>query len=324
MNQTQFEHHYAPTWDDFEKILTKLEERIPSITPDAVGFPASYRRLCNHYALAVSRHYSPALVDRLHGLVLRGHRQLYKRKDSITRHTLGFIAVDFPQEIRAHGRLFWLAFALFFAPAILVGITTFGQPLMLHAIAGEQMAAQFEQMYEPGGDAVGPRALRSGDSEFAMFGFYIYNNISIGFRTFAGGIVFGLGTAFLLIYNGIFIGAVAGHLSHPPFNAQFWPFVSGHSSFELLAIVISGASGLRLGLALIRRRGYRRLDALRQAAPGAARLVLGAALMLLVAAFIEAFFSGSSLPPSVKYWLGVGGWPALALYFTLSGRRRRP
>ena len=63
--------------------------------------------------------------------------------------------------------------------------------------------------------------------------------------------LFGVGTIFYLLFNGVFLGAVAGHLTGLGYIETFWGFVSGHSSFELTAIMLSGAAGLRIGMALI-------------------------------------------------------------------------
>src|SRR5690606_26373250 len=92
---------------------------------------------------------------------------------------------------------------------------------------------------------------RNASSDWAMFGFYIDNNIGIGFRCFAGGLFLGLGSIFFIVYNGALIGAVGGFLTERGLAATFYSFVATHSSFELIAIVLSGAAGLRLGQALV-------------------------------------------------------------------------
>jgi uncharacterized membrane protein SpoIIM required for sporulation len=157
-----------------------------------------------------------------------------------------------------------------------------------------------------------------------MFGFYIMNNVGIGFRTFASGLALGIGSVFILFFNGIFIGAAAGHLTRLDFDSTFWPFVSGHSSYELTAIAISGAAGLLLGKALIAPGRRTRLAALRANARDAVTLVGGAALMLLLAASVEAFWSGGGAPNGVKYGVGAVGWVLVALYLGLAGRRAGP
>ena len=84
-----------------------------------------------------------------------------------------------------------------------------------------------------------------------MLAFYIYNNVRIDFQCFAGGLLFGVGSIFFLVYNGLHIGAVAGHLTRVGYGETFWGFVAGHSSFELLGAVLAGAAGLRIGYALV-------------------------------------------------------------------------
>jgi uncharacterized membrane protein SpoIIM required for sporulation len=155
-----------------------------------------------------------------------------------------------------------------------------------------------------------------------MFGFYIYNNISVGFRTFAGGIAAGIGTLLLLLFNGVVIGGVAGHLTRLGYHDTFWPFVAGHGSFELTAIVICGAAGLVIGHAVIAPGQLPRVQALKQSALRAVALVMGAAFMLLLAAFIEAFWSSSPAAREVKYTMAGVLWLVVILYLTFAGRGR--
>jgi uncharacterized membrane protein SpoIIM required for sporulation len=148
-----------------------------------------------------------------------------------------------------------------------------------------------------------------------MFGHYIMNNISIGLRTFAGGLLAGVGTILVLLANGLNIGAVAGHLQAIGHGDPFWRFVAGHAPLELTAIVIAGGAGLRLGVDLVAPGRRRRRDALVHAGRIGARLCLGVAVMLLLAAFVEAFWSSTqSIPAGIKYgvsallWTLVLGW----------------
>jgi uncharacterized membrane protein SpoIIM required for sporulation len=154
-----------------------------------------------------------------------------------------------------------------------------------------------------------------------MFGYYIWNNIGIGFRTFAGGMAIGIGSVLALLFNGIVIGAVAGHLTEVGYTGTFWPFVAGHSALELTAICISGAAGLVLGHALLAPGRRTRAEALKLAALEAVTLVMGAALMLLGAALVEAFWSSNgAVGAPVKYAVSAVLWLAVILYLTLAGR----
>ncbi len=176
-------------------------------------------------------------------------------------------------------------------------------------------------MYSPTAEHLGRK--RDADSNVLMFGFYIRNNTSIGFQTFATGLLFGLGSIFFLVFNGVYIGGVTGHLTAIGYSTPFFSFVSGHSGFELTAIVLSGAAGLKMGLALIAPGRYRRGHALRKAVKDIMPLVYGFATLFLLAAFVEAFWSSNSaLPPIVKYTVGLSLIALLGVYFVFAGRNR--
>jgi uncharacterized membrane protein SpoIIM required for sporulation len=284
--------------------------------------PARYRRVCNHYALARSRRYSPALVTRLKQLVWQGHRALYRQGGASGWRLLSFITVGFPRALREHAAYFWTSAALFLVPALLVGAFCFHDPDLIYSVISEDQVAEMESMYDPANRKVGRSPERSSETDFVMFGFYIYNNISVGFRTFAGGIAAGIGTLLLLLFNGVVIGGVAGHLTRLGYHDTFWPFVAGHGSFELTAIVICGAAGLVIGHAVIAPGQLPRVQALKQSALRAVALVMGAAFMLLLAAFIEAFWSSSPAAREVKYTMAGVLWLVVILYLTFAGRGR--
>src|SRR5258708_29542768 len=115
-----------------------------------------------------------------------------------------------------------------------------------------------------------------------MFGFYIRNNVSVALQCFAGGLVAGLGSLFFLAYNGAFSGALAGYLTERGLSPTFYSFIATHSAFELTAIVLSGAAGLRIGHALLAPgRGTRRQSPL-QPTQDAGVLLSGVPPMLFV------------------------------------------
>lgn len=326
MNQSQFEHAYQDQWNRFNNMLEALESKSGSTSESKLSpeeFPSQYRQICNHYGLSQARHYSPALVDKLHGLVLRGHNLLYKCKSNLFWTAINFIVGNFPRCLRQNHIAFWIAFLLFYGPAVAVGIATYHNSTLIYSIMDEHQVSNMESMYSPEKrEKIRPEG-RDAESDIFMFGYYIRNNISIGFRTFATGIIFGIGSVFLLVFNGIAIGGVAGHLSHPPYVETFWQFVSGHGAFELTAIVICGAAGLMIGHSLVCPGQYKRFDSLKLKAPIALQLVMGAALMLVCAAFIEAFWSSSRLPSSIKFSFAAFNWLFVILYLLLAGRKKR-
>jgi uncharacterized membrane protein SpoIIM required for sporulation len=97
-----------------------------------------------------------------------------------------------------------------------------------------------------------------------------------------------------------------------------------HSAFELTAIVLSGAAGLRLGHALLAPGRYTRLQSLVHAAQESAVIIYGVVAFLLIAAGIEAFWSSARwIPLPMKYSVAALVWIAVLSYLTMQGRRAR-
>jgi uncharacterized membrane protein SpoIIM required for sporulation len=316
MRQAPFEVLHTREWQEFELFLDDKKQK----PFDPAEMPERYRRICHALALAQDRRYSPELVDRLNRLALRGHHVLYQNRRRQSGRVLEFVLAGFPQLVRAEWRLVAAAGLLFFGPLGLLIAVLQVYPEFVHYLLAPEQIAQYHQMYDPANKRLG---MREADTNVAMFGFYIWNNVRIGFQTFAGGLAFGVGSIWFLGANGVIIGAVAGYLTQVGYSETFWSFVAGHSSPELLAIVLSGAAGLRLGMALIAPGGLSRKSALMAAAKPAVRLMYGAALMFMLAAFVEAFWSPiTGLPFDVKIGVGLAGWALALAYFLLAGRSR--
>src|SRR5512134_3217011 len=326
MRQAVFETRHAPDWRRFEAWLDRHEKLARREQPPAADalpdaeVPRAYRHVCQHLALARDREYSPDLVDRLNRLALRGHHLLYGARGSRGARAIEFVVAGFPRLVRAERALVVAAACLFFGPLFLLLAALQSYPDFVYYLMPPEALAKFQEMYNPGNKRLG---MRDADDNVAMFGFYIWNNVKIGFQTFAGGIAFGLGSIFYLLSNGVLIGAIAGYLTQIGYGTTFWAFVSGHSAMELVAIVLSGAAGLRLGGALVAPGQRSRKAALVAAAKPAVRLMYGAAGMFLVAAFIEAFWSPlTAFPPLTKYLVGAVLWGIVIGYFLFAGRDR--
>ena len=315
MRQVSFEAEHGADWQAFEKFLDGSE---PAPFPPE-EMPARYRRLCQTLALATDRHYSPELIDRLNRLALRGHHALYRNRRRETHQVWAFLLGGFAQLVRSEWRLVTAAAILFFGPFIGLIAVLQQFPEFVHYLLAPEQIARFHEMYDPGNRRLG---MRGADTNVMMFGFYIWNNVRIGFQTFAGGLLFGVGSFWFLAANAVILGAVAGYLTQAGLSETFWSFVAGHSSFELIAIVLSGTAGLRLGLALIAPGNQSRKSALVAAAKPAVRIMYGAAALFLVAAFVEAFWSPlTEIPLRVKIAAGIGGWVLVLGYFIFAGRR---
>ncbi len=330
MKQRQFEAQQRAVWLAFEQMLGSVPAagvvRAAPAGPGKVpgqAFVRHYRLVCRDLALAESRGYSPRLVEHLNDLAMCGHNTIYTRRSGFLAALRTFVLRDFARLIRAEWRLVAIAAALFLLPGAIIVLASAAEPSAAYFVLTPAEAREYEAMYRPGQAIVG--AARDAGDDFTMFGFYIANNIGIGFQCFATGIAFGVGPVFYLVFNSLMIGAVAGHLGTNGYGETFFPFVIGHGAFELTAIVFAGAAGLKLGMALLRPGRRSRRDALALHGHVAVRIMFGVFLMLLVAAFLEAFWSARTLVPA---WtrLGVGSvlWLLVIAYFVAVGRQGTP
>ncbi|MBT8077325.1 MAG: stage II sporulation protein M [Gammaproteobacteria bacterium] len=322
MKQDAFEAKYADDWTrlaEWTDALSRPRKARVDIETIAGEFPALYRRVCHHLALARARRYSGDLQSHLNRLALAGHQHLYRTRLPVFSAILRFFARDFPRAVRRHWRYMAVAAGLLFGPLLTLIVAIHMQPALVYSVLDARSVASMEAMYDPANQVLGRE--RESDTDLAMFGYYIFNNVGIGFRTFAGGLLFGIGSIFFLSFNGAVIGAVAGHLTQVGYGETFWQFVAAHSSFELIAIAIFGAAGLMLGMGALSPGRRKRWHAIQGQARAALPLVYGGTAFLVVAAFVEAFWSSSTWPPvTTKYAVGLLLWLLVLIYLLAFGR----
>lgn len=317
MTQDEFIAARHREWSELDRLLETLASR-KAAQRDAqqiARLAALYRSLSGDIARAEGASFSHDLRAFLERLAARAHSALYAAPPWRLRAIWDFLAGAFPRTLRRRWQFFLLAALLFVLPMAIGLLGALTSPTFAERVAGQSALAQAADNF---GDHYGSGR---GEGEGAMMtGFYIYNNVGIAFRCFACGIFFGLGSAFFLVYNGLIIGTVLGYVVSLGYGENILSFVASHSPFELTAIVIAGAAGLQMGWSLVCSKGETRLGSLKRQAPEVMHLVMGAAVMLLIAALIEGLWSGSALPAAFK--LGVGSVLSVlvALYLVLAGR----
>jgi len=324
MNQDKFESIHQDDWKKFEVWVESMQSSKSKKTrsvPVIGEIPQLFRKICHHLAMAKLRMYSPYLISNLNRLVLNGHSIIYKARAGIISRIARFLFLDFPQAIRREKLYVLLSGVLFYGTFFAVILIIQFWPDFSVIVLGPEQISAVEKMYDPGSVRYGMPS--SSSRHFQAFGHYIFNNISISFRIFAGGLLLGAGTLFYLLFNGLFIGAIVGHLTKIGFTATIFPFIIGHGSFELTAFVLAGAAGFKLGYSFINPGRIARIDSIKKAGTQCATILWGVFLMLVIAAFIEAYWSPLAyIDSSVKYIVGTILWIAVISYFMFAGKNR--
>jgi uncharacterized membrane protein SpoIIM required for sporulation len=325
MTPLRFEEMYEGEWAELETLLDRVLGRKTGTSTYAAPVcgarvAALYRRACEHLALARARSYPAHTIDRLERITADAHQLIYHRREFGLTRVRDLLAVEFPSSVRKHISYVAVAAATFILPTVVIALLVYWRPELILSVVSSDTASSFEDMYSPTADAIG--RTRTATTDWMMFGHYIRNNVGVAFQCFAGGLFAGLGTLFFLAYNGAFAGALAGFLTARGLSPTFYSFVATHSAFELTAIVLSGAAGLRMGGALLAPGRLTRRQSLVAATQDSVVLLYGVTAMLFVAAAVEAFWSSANwLSPAVKYGVAAVCWIAVLSYFAFQGRR---
>jgi uncharacterized membrane protein SpoIIM required for sporulation len=305
-------------WEELQRLCGMLEsgkrKRLP---PDVLArFASLYRAACADLALADAYQLPPGMVHYLHQLVARAHNQLYRSRQFTTRVWFHEMFYRVPRRL-FRDKFLWLSFALFFGFGVSSYFLARFVPEFARVAIPQEEREGMEQMYSQ----ATTRGGFGGDS--AMAGYYVQHNAGIGIQCFAGGIILcGFGGMFAVIFNACMLGAVFGYMDTTSAAGNFNNFVTAHAPFELTAIVLSGAAGMRLGFSYVFTKGLSRADSLRRAGRESLPIMMAAIILFVLAASIEGYVSASPLPYWIKATVAVVSGFTLLFYFVLLGMPR--
>lgn len=320
MNRERFIKSRRDDWQQFERLLTKMHgARMAKWTgPDVTKLATYYRSVCYDLSLVQSREWGVRLEQYLNDLVARGHNCLYRSPPRSLDTALQFLSAGFPQLLRQRRAFFFVALALFAVPFLSAMFITVMDPGLAEQIVDQLEMSHTKQTFSQ--QMYTEIDVKFAEERTLMASFYVWHNVGVALRSFALGIFFGLGTIVTLLFNGLSLGAKSGYLINCGYGNNFFSFVISHGSFEVTAIVVAGAGGLLLGWGMIHPGNLTRLESLRVHGIDAIKLAAGSAFMLVVAAFIEAYFSPLAIPHIVKYVIGTMLWILVFVYLAYSGR----
>lgn len=317
MTRDEFLNKKQPIWSELERSLKRAPRfRANRMSPtqlDRMGY--LYRRATSDLAVARRDLPDDRCVPYLNALVTRAHACIYQSaplKRNIIRH---FFLCGFPTLFRTNLPFVASAFLMF-----VVGFIAAYWIAMEDQGLAEKLAPQHivETIHDKEMWTDIPALRRTFFASFVMT-----NNIRVAFLAFALGITFMVGTMYILAFNGVHIGVIAGLCHVHGLALPLWSFVSPHGYIELTTIFIAGGSGLKMGYALIAPGVWTRKQALIDAAKVAVQLIGGCIVLLVIAGVIEGFVSPSSLPPIVKIGFGFTTGVLLFCYLLLMGRPKQ-
>lgn len=306
-------------WERLENLLQRIErEQISALSQaELVEFGQLYRHATSDLAIAQRDFPQQDVALYLNQLVGRAHPIVYRGEPLIWRRLVNFYRRGLPQLYRKVFPFIAVAALLLFVPWLVTGAAVYLNPDAANFILSPFLIAEIKDGTQWWKDL--------NDANQIGASLIMKNNLSVAFLAYAGGMLFGLLTVYVLAMNGITFGAVFGLLHYYNYHLPLYEFVAGHAFLELSEIVMAGGCGLMLGYALLRPGLLSRRDALSDAAQKSIRLLLGTAPLLIIAGAIEGMLSPSdAIPAWVKVSVGVLTGVLLYAYLFLVGRKTSP
>jgi uncharacterized membrane protein SpoIIM required for sporulation len=322
----RFVDERTPVWSRLEQLLRRVEqEGLSSLhLAGARELSKLYRAVSSDLIRARTEQVNASVVDYLNDIVARAYAIIHTAPASTERRILEFFAYGFPRLFRREWRAIALAAAILFTGAAVGALFVALDPHSHGALIPEM-----HQVHTPG-ERVGREETTGGnaapDHAAAFSGWLFTHNIEVTFVVFALGITFGVGTAALLFYNGVPLGALAMQYHLAGLGTFFWAWILPHGIPELTEVAVAGGAGLIVARGLLLPGRRRRRDALTAEAATAAALVLGGMPILVLAGLIEGTISQMHepvLPYEVKLAFALIVGAGVYWYLLTSGRERR-
>ncbi len=308
MISTRWLEKRKPYWSRLEALLDRIRASgFNSLTRGELQeLGLLYRQIASDLAALREDRASGHFAGHLNELLARAHNSIYSADRPTTSAAFLFFRQTYPRVFRQHLLYCLVAFAIFAGSAAVGVVLTRQDDDFKVKILGPQMVETIDrrEMWTHSIVAIKPIASSA----------IMTNNLGVAFTTFAAGITGGLGTIYMLVFNGILIGTIGTACWSAGMSQQLWSFVAPHGVLELPAIFIAGGAGLRLGSGLLFPGLLPRRESLARAGTEAVMLLLGCIPILVIAGVIEAFVSPTNLAVSSKFGMAAGLFTLLLLY----------
>ncbi|MFK0730034.1 MAG: stage II sporulation protein M [Gloeotrichia echinulata GP01] len=311
MNIQRWIGRREPNWQRLDALLRQIEQKgLKSLKSAQIRELASlYRSVAADLARARTQQVGNTLIQSLQSLTTRGYTQIYQGS---RRHeweaVVEFYRWGLPNIVQQTFPYIATATALFLLGGIVAWWYAWQDPTFMSLIVPQQLISLVRDEHKLWmGSIVGIEPVASSS--------IMINNLSVSFAAVAGGMTAGAYTAYLMVFNGLLIGAIGTLVGQNQLAYPFWAFVFPHGSLELPAIFFAGGAGFLLAKAILFPGQYRRGDALKFYGSQAVKLIFGIVPMLMIAGTIEGFFSPNpSVPSPIKYLTGMGLFVLLVMY----------
>lgn len=266
-------------WKKFEGALAKPSKLVPDELAELysqITDDLSYAR--TFYARSQTEKY-------LNTLALQSHSLLYKNKKEDWKRIYRFWTHELPLTIyQSHKYIFYSL--LVFLIAVLIGVVSASNDnSFVRIILGDRYVNMTIANIEKGD----PMAVYKSTDEASMFFGISLNNVNVSLMAFAMGALTSVGTAYVLVMNGIMLGSFQYFFYEYDVLYESVLSIWIHGTLEIWAIIMAGAAGFSVGHSFMFPQTYSRVYSLMLGVKRGLKLVIGMVPVFIVAALLESF-----------------------------------
>lgn len=316
MDLSRFIKENKPLWTELEQLLEQLNKRRNELQASHLDrFTELYKAVSSHLAAMQTHRPADETAIYLNHLVARAHNVMYKENNKSSTQLSDFFLHQVPSLIRARHLFIGFALLLFVLGGLLGFFSVWKDPFNIHYMMPGSMAEGIDpgKTAEPRGDLHSP----------LISTLIMTNNIRVAILAFLSGITLGFGTVYLMISNGLIVGALAAVFMHSGKSYVFWAYILPHGILELMAIFIAGGAGLYMGYRFLVPGPFPRKHLFLESAKESAQLLIGTVPLFIVAGIIEGYLTPSTLSLEAKYLFAAATLLLLALYYVYGIRKRK-
>ncbi|HAI75174.1 MAG TPA: hypothetical protein DCM08_02920 [Microscillaceae bacterium] len=309
MREPVFIQRNLPKWTDYSKKIQQKNTR-----PDELA--AIYMDVMDDLSYAHTHYPQRKTTLLLNQLAAQLHQHIYRnKKEKPLNRLIQFYGFELPLLLRREQALLGYALAFFVWGFALGWLSNTYDTSFVRMILGDYYVDLTLQNIQKGD----PFGVYKSSDPFQMFFQITYNNIAVSFRAYIWGLFAGIGTVFILLYNGIMLGAFQQMFFEQGLLVDTFLTVWLHGTVEILSIVLGGASGLMLGRSLVFPGTYSRLASFRRGVQQSIRLIIALVPFFFLAGFIESFVTRhyQSMPVWLKATIVLGSLAGMVYYFVV-------
>ncbi|MBR8720954.1 hypothetical protein IX307_002154 [Bacteroides pyogenes] len=314
MKEVTFIRRNIDKWKESEK---KLEEA-KSLSPDRLA--DVYMELTADLAFAQTHFPTSRITVYLNNLASAMHNEIYRSKREKWSRLVTFWTREVPDIMYEARKELLVSFLVFLAAVFIGAVSALNDPDFVRLILGNH----YVDMTLDNIAAGKPMAVYGGMSETPMFLQITLNNVMVSFSCFAMGVLTSFGTGYILVSNGIMLGAFQTFFYRHDLLWESALAIWLHGTLEISAIIVAGAAGLALGNGWLFPGSYSRGESFRRGAKRGAKIVVGTVPVFIAAGFIEGFITRHThLPDALRLSLIFVSLAFVIFYYIYLPNRRK-